>query len=88
MLNAHNLSNSLNAYHFLFPKVVEALEGYHSPCQAIRIDDYRPISMLHPVSKALEKLMRKQVTDFFVEFGPLNGVQSGLRAKHSGLSTS
>lgn len=47
------------------------------------LSDYRPISILLAISKALERLMKAQITDFFTEFDLLHKLQSGFRSNHS-----
>jgi Reverse transcriptase (RNA-dependent DNA polymerase) len=47
------------------------------------LSDYRPISILPALSKALEVIMKKQITQYVDNFGLLNKLQSGLRKKHS-----
>lgn len=49
-------------------------------------DDYRPISILPSLSKALERLMKGQVTDYINRFGLLFKLQSGFRSGYSTAS--
>jgi Reverse transcriptase (RNA-dependent DNA polymerase) len=48
-----------------------------------RLKDYRPISILPALSKALEKIMKDQIVSFCNERGLLNRYQSGFRSGHS-----
>jgi hypothetical protein len=50
------------------------------PC---RLKDYRPISILPALSKALEKIMKDQIVDFCNERNLLDRYQSGFRRGHS-----
>jgi len=50
------------------------------PC---RLKDYRPISILPALSKALERIMKDQILTFCNEKGLLNRFQSGFRSGHS-----
>jgi hypothetical protein len=45
--------------------------------------DYRPISILPALSKALELVMRDQIVLVFDERGLISGFQSGFRPGHS-----
>jgi hypothetical protein len=45
-----------------------------------RLKDYRPISILPSLSKALEKIMRDQIVSYCNERGLLNQYQSGFRS--------
>jgi Reverse transcriptase (RNA-dependent DNA polymerase) len=45
--------------------------------------DYRPISILPSLSKALEILMKDQILSFVIRFGLLNRLQSGFHSAHS-----
>lgn len=45
--------------------------------------DYRPISILPFLSKALEKIMHQQISDYINEHNLLTDRQSGFRLKHS-----
>jgi Reverse transcriptase (RNA-dependent DNA polymerase) len=47
------------------------------------LKDYRPISILPALSKALEKIMKDQIVLFCNERGLLNRYQSGFRSGHS-----
>ena len=46
-------------------------------------NDYRPISILPAVSKALERIVHKQLTDYLNEHSLLDTYQSGFRPNHS-----
>jgi Reverse transcriptase (RNA-dependent DNA polymerase) len=48
-----------------------------------RLKDYRPISILPALSKALEKIMKDQIVAFCNERNLLNRYQSGFRPGHS-----
>jgi Reverse transcriptase (RNA-dependent DNA polymerase) len=48
-----------------------------------RLKDYRPISILLVLSKALENIMKDQIMLFCNERGLLNRFQSGFRPGHS-----
>jgi Reverse transcriptase (RNA-dependent DNA polymerase) len=50
------------------------------PC---RLKDFRPISILPELSKALEKVMQDQIVLLCYERGLLNRFQSGFRSGHS-----
>jgi Reverse transcriptase (RNA-dependent DNA polymerase) len=45
--------------------------------------DYRPISILPSLSKALEILMKEQIMNFVIQNSLLNHLQSGFRSAHS-----
>jgi Reverse transcriptase (RNA-dependent DNA polymerase) len=47
------------------------------------LSDYRPISILPALSKALEVIIRRQITAHVEDNGLLNRFQSGFRSKHS-----
>jgi Reverse transcriptase (RNA-dependent DNA polymerase) len=47
------------------------------------LKDYRPISILPALSKALERIMKDQIVSFCNERGLLNRYQSGFRPGHS-----
>lgn len=49
----------------------------------VRLSDYRPISILPFLSKVLEKIMHKQLTDFVNVSKILPFTQSGFRSRHS-----
>lgn len=46
------------------------------------LSDFRPISILSSVSKAFEKLVKEQITDFVIDRRLLSKFQSGFRAHH------
>ena len=46
-------------------------------------ENYRPISLLPTISKVLEKIIHKQLSSFFEEYGLLFPNQYGFRPKHS-----
>jgi Reverse transcriptase (RNA-dependent DNA polymerase) len=48
-----------------------------------RLKDYRPISILPSLSKALERIMKDQIVSFCNERGLFNRFQSGFRPGHS-----
>jgi Reverse transcriptase (RNA-dependent DNA polymerase) len=50
-------------------------------------DDYRPITILPDVSKALEKLKKNQIVDFLAQKNLLCKYQSGFREAHSTTKT-
>jgi Reverse transcriptase (RNA-dependent DNA polymerase) len=62
-----------------FSKIVPVAK-VKDPC---RLKDYRPISILPALSKALEKIMKDQIVSFCNERGLLNQFQSGFRSGHS-----
>ena len=45
--------------------------------------ELRPISVLSPVSKVLEKIMAKQIREYIVKYNILPERQSGFRPKNS-----
>lgn len=45
--------------------------------------DFRPISILSSLSKALEYLINKQLCDYLTSFKLISGLQSGFRSKHT-----
>ena len=45
--------------------------------------DYRPINILPALSKALERIVHKQLTDYFNEHSLFDTYQSGFRTGHS-----
>jgi hypothetical protein len=47
------------------------------------LSDYRPISILPALSKALEVIMKKQIQQCVDNFGLLNKLQSGFRKKYN-----
>ena len=47
------------------------------------MSNYRPISILPILSKILEKIIYKRLTDFFTEKNVLNEGQFGFRQSHS-----
>jgi Reverse transcriptase (RNA-dependent DNA polymerase) len=47
------------------------------------LSDYRPISILPALSKALEVIMKRQITQYVDTNGLLNKFQSGYRRQHS-----
>ena len=47
------------------------------------VSNYRPISILFPISKILEKLIRVRSVNFFTKHSVLLPTQYGFRAKHS-----
>lgn len=53
----------------------------NSNCSAVL--DYRPISILSPLSKALEHVMKLQINQFVISNGLLHVSQSGFRNNHS-----
>jgi hypothetical protein len=52
----------------------------HTPCSPT---DYRPISVLQALSKAMEIIMQKQITVLIESNRMLSYLQSGFRAKYS-----
>lgn len=48
-----------------------------------RLNDYRPISILSPLSKPLDRLLCSQITHFLSKNGFFEPLQSGFRPKHS-----
>ena len=46
-------------------------------------ENYRPISLLPTISKVLEKIIHKQLSSYFEEYGLFFPNQYGLRPKHS-----
>jgi retron-type reverse transcriptase len=50
------------------------------------LKDYRPISILPALSKALEKIMKDQIVNFCNERSLLNRFQSGFRPGHSTIT--
>jgi Reverse transcriptase (RNA-dependent DNA polymerase) len=62
-----------------FSKIVPVAK-IKDPC---RLEDYRPISILPALSKALEKIMKDQIVSFCNERCLLNRFQSGFRPGHS-----
>ncbi|KAJ4440232.1 hypothetical protein ANN_08371 [Periplaneta americana] len=59
---------------------VRPLPKVNSPTSA---KDYRPISILPVLSKALERIIHKQLSDYLIEFNLLDPLQSGFRNGHS-----
>lgn len=49
----------------------------------ISLDNLRPISILSALSKAFERVIKKQITDFVSRFDLLTPCQSGYRPRHS-----
>jgi Reverse transcriptase (RNA-dependent DNA polymerase) len=49
----------------------------------LKHEDYRPISILPALSKALEMLMRDQMVEFLDSNNALDALQSGFRTGHS-----
>lgn len=47
------------------------------------VSNLRPISILSALSKAFEKLIKSQMSDYIANLGLLNDVQSGFRKGHS-----
>jgi hypothetical protein len=47
------------------------------------ISDYRPISVLPALSKAIEIIMKRQINAFLMDKGILSDYQSGFRTHHS-----
>jgi Reverse transcriptase (RNA-dependent DNA polymerase) len=62
-----------------FSKIVPVAK-IKDPC---RLKDYRPISILPALSKALERIMKDQIVAFCDARGLLNSFQSGFRPGHS-----
>ncbi|KAJ4431967.1 hypothetical protein ANN_20576 [Periplaneta americana] len=60
--------------------LVRPLPKVNSPTSA---KDYRPISILPVLSKALERIIHKQLSDYLIEFNLLDPLQSGFRNGHS-----
>jgi hypothetical protein len=46
------------------------------------MSDYRPISVLPAHSKAIQIIMKRQISVFLVEKGLLSDYQSGIRTHH------
>jgi hypothetical protein len=47
------------------------------------MSDYRPISVLPALSKAIEIIMKRQINAFSIDKGHLSDYQSGFRTHHS-----
>ena len=45
--------------------------------------NYRPISLLQVISKIFEKIIHRQLLDYFTNYNILSDYQSGFRPKHS-----
>ena len=48
--------------------------------------DYRPVSILCVLAKALEKIVHKQMSEYLKEFNIVNCCQSGFRKEHSTIT--
>ena len=66
-------------------KVAKIIPLYKNKGSISEISNYRPISMLSVFSKIFEKLIHKQLTNFFDTNDTLNSSQYGFRRKHSTL---
>jgi hypothetical protein len=51
------------------------------------LSDYRPVSILPALSKAMEIIIRRQITGYVERNGMISQYQSGFRANHSTSST-
>ena len=66
-------------------KIAKIIPLYKNKGQINDICNYRPISMLSVFSKIFEKLIQKQLTDFFDKTGAITSSQYGFRRRHSTL---
>jgi hypothetical protein len=60
-------------------KVIPIAKVNNPSCPA----DYRPFSILPAISKGIEIIMRRQITEYVEQKGLLSSHQSGFRLKHS-----
>jgi hypothetical protein len=51
------------------------------------MSDFRPISVLPALSKAIEIIMKRQISAFLVKRGLLSDYQSGFRSTHHSTLT-
>ncbi|KAJ4428824.1 hypothetical protein ANN_25817 [Periplaneta americana] len=71
--------------HFNFPKIWK--QAFVLPLPKVKVptdpNDYRPISILPAISKALERIVHRQITNYMNEHKLFDKYQSGFRAGHN-----
>ena len=64
-------------------KIAKVIPLFKNKGSITDISNYRPISMLSVFSKVFEKLIHKEVSQFFISNNIFNNCQYGFREKHS-----
>ena len=83
----HQLASVTNQSLFtgIFPvklKIVKVLPLFKKGNSHI-FDNYRPISLLHSISKSIERIVYNQLYDYFIQTNLVYDSQYGLRQLHS-----
>ena len=67
-------------------KIAKIIPIYKSK-EKFLFNNYRPISLLHALSKIIEKLVHQRLYSFLVKYDILNKNQFGFRPNHSTIDT-